>query len=294
MHTSLDCLPCFLRQALKAARVAAPDNGAAHEATVRAWAAYLAEADLTRPAPCLAGDLYPMATRLAGVDDPYAAHKHAANTRVLDLLPGLAGVVAASPDPLHAALALAIIGNYIDAGVDHAFDWEHALADETHVFSGAHGNGDAYTAFAHAACDGARVLILGDNAGEIGLDTLLVRQLKGRGCAVTYAVRGAPILNDATLEDAAFVGMDALCEVVSSGSDAPGTVRSRVTPGFAARMADADCIVSKGQGNLESLYGTPWPGLPPVYYAFKAKCPVIATKLHVREGASLFISEPAR
>jgi uncharacterized protein with ATP-grasp and redox domains len=129
---------------------------------------------------------------------------------------------------------------------------------------------------------GASVLILGDNTGEIVLDTLLVRELTGLGCDVTYAVRSRPVLNDATMVDARAVGMTELCSVVESGVDTPGTVLSRCTPEFIERMRKSDVILSKGQGNFEALDGL-WPG---VFCAFKVKCPRIARKTGLEFGAS--------
>jgi uncharacterized protein with ATP-grasp and redox domains len=115
-------------------------------------------------------------------------------------------------------------------------------------------------------------MILGDNAGEIGMDTLLVKQLQNLGAEVTYVVRGAPILNDATLEDARFVGMDRLCRVISSGADSPGTVLSRCHSDFLEELYAAPIVISKGQGNFEALHGR----LSGAFFALKVKCPVVA------------------
>lgn len=104
------------------------------------------------------------------------------------------------------------------------------------------------------------------------MDTLLVRQLQGLGADVIYAVRGAPILNDATLEDARFVGMDRLCRVIPSGADSPGTILSRCSKDFLDQLYVSQIVISKGQGNFESLYGH----IPGVFFAFKVKCPVVS------------------
>jgi hypothetical protein len=175
------------------------------------------------------------------------------------------------------ALELAIIGNYIDRGVELDFDLEKELAEVAESVSP-----DVLAKLRGRLVRGASVLILGDNTGEIVLDTLLVRELNRLGCEVTYAVRSRPVLNDATMADAKTVGMTELCDVVESGVDTPGTVLSRCTEEFIERMRRSDVILSKGQGNFEALHGL-WPG---VFCAFKVKCPRIARKTGLEFGAS--------
>ncbi len=183
-------------------------------------------------------------------------------------------------DALLLALELAVVGNYIDRGVHVEADWEGELANLKKTFSR-----DVVADFSCRACDGAKVLILGDNAGEIVLDTLVVEELLNRGAQVTYAVRSKPVINDATLADAEEVGMTKICEVVESGVDTPGTVLERCTPDFLNRMRSADVILAKGQGNFEALQGR-WPG---IFCAFKAKCARVAAEAAMPKGSSVLL-----
>ena len=283
MRTGLDCLPCFLRQMVQGARLAAPGREDLHQAVARESAAFLSRADLDRSPPDLAGELYARITAITGNPDPFQEQKRAANARVKELLPELGAMVAAgrtSPGgALRAALHLAIIGNYIDAGVARVYDWERALTEEPEAVSG-----EAFDRFLAAVSGSARVLILGDNAGEIGLDRLLVQELLHLGCDVAYAVRGGPILNDATLEDAREMGLEGMCRVVSSGLVAPGTIVERVSAELRTELELADLVLSKGQGNFESLHGR----RSGVYYAFKVKCDTVAKYLDAALGASVF------
>jgi hypothetical protein len=225
--------------------------------------------------------LYGMVREETGVADPYATEKAAANARALELLPGLRERVRKAEDPLLTALHLSVIGNYLDAGTGIEFDWEGALEREQSRDLAA---GGTYARFSQKVRQGAGVVVVGDNCGEIALDTLLVSELLRKGCNVTYAVRDVPVLNDATLEDADTVGMTALCRVVSSGCDAPGTVADRCSPAFLTLLARADVILAKGQGNYEGMNTTH----PDAFYAFKAKCPVIARELSVPQGTTMF------
>jgi damage-control phosphatase, subfamily I len=95
------------------------------------------------------------------------------------------------------------------------------------------------------------VLYLGDNAGEIVLDKLFIETLMHPN--LYLAVRGAPVINDATLDDAQYVGIDTVADVISNGYDAPSTIVDGCSPQFQELFNKADVIISKGQGNLEGL-----------------------------------------
>lgn len=278
-------MPCFMKMAIREAQLACPDDVAMQHEIVMAWGGILSELDLNQPPPAIARRLADLVEEKTGAGDLYVDDKREANERVLQLLPGLREMIerereAEAGDPLALAMELAIIGNYIDRGVDIEVDWEDELANVAGTISR-----QVMDEFHSRAVDGADVLILGDNTGEIVLDMLLVEELKRRGCEVTYAVRSRPVINDSTLADATFVGMTDLCEVVESGVDTPGTVLDRVTPEFLQRMRAADIILSKGQGNFESLDQN----LADVFCAFKVKCKRVARDAGLPFGSSAFL-----
>lgn len=268
------------------ARMVAPEEKELHVAVLQDWAAAIAGLDergLAQPPTALATELYPKAYKMLGVEDPYREKKALANARVLERLPELEKEVRAADNPLRAALNLAIHGNFIDLGAPGQYDWERELdMEELRGWST-----DAHQEFEDKAAQGGRALIFGDNAGEIGLDKLLVLLLRERGLEVDYVVRGAPIINDATREDARAVGLDKLCRILDTGSPAPGVLLNQAGPELRLALAEADLVLSKGQGNFESLYGT----LPGAFYAFKAKCEVVTRLLGVDLGASMFVRE---
>ncbi|CCO22050.1 damage-control phosphatase ARMT1 family protein [Maridesulfovibrio hydrothermalis] len=283
MKTQLDCLPCFLKMALAGIRAACPGQEDVHEKVVKHWAAGFAAADLDESPPSLAGRFFREISDHIGAVDIFKDQKDAANKRVMELLPEIREKVLGSEDPLLAALGVSIIGNYMDCAVAGEFDWEAEL--ET-LEDGL--DCELFSHFLDKLEREKSLLVLGDNAGEIGLDTILTGLLQDRGVQVTYVVRGTNVLNDATLVDAEYVGMTEVCEVVSSGVDTPGTVLDRCDADFRARLENAPVVLSKGMGNFESLWGV----LPGIFYAFKVKCPVVAkiaghpvkTSLFCREG----------
>lgn len=284
MNTALDCMPCFMKMAIRDARLACPGDEAMQHDIVIAWGRMLGELDFNAPPPDIARHLSDLVRAKTGCGDLYYDDKQEANARVLELLPEIKAMVVAERekiggDPLALALELAIIGNYIDRGVDLEVDWEAELESVTDSI-----DSEILENFKLLAVSGAKILMLGDNTGEIVLDMLLVEELQRLGCQVTYAVRSKPVINDATMADAEAVGMTKLCAVVESGVDTPGTVIERCLPEFVERMRDADLILSKGQGNFESLEGI-WPG---VFCAFKVKCRRVSKDSGLLLGSSAF------
>jgi uncharacterized protein with ATP-grasp and redox domains len=168
---------------------------------------------------------------------------------------------------------LAIAGNMMDMGVNASLteaDVRQTMKQAlTAPFFG------EMDKFRHAIAEAHSILYLADNAGEIAFDRLLVEQLLSKH--VTVAVRGAPVINDATLIDAQTVGLDQIVEVIDNGSDAPGTILSDCGPEFRRRFAEADLIIAKGQGNFETLSGE----AGNIFFLFKVKCAVIAE--HVKQ-----------
>ncbi|MBN1429449.1 MAG: DUF89 family protein [Anaerolineae bacterium] len=280
MKTSLDCIPCLLRQALDAARFISADP-AVHEQIVRDVLRWTGEMDMSLSAPAMAQRIHRRLRRVTGVDDPYREKKDRQNSLALELIPAIRAEVETADDPLLMAARLAIAGNIIDLGVNG----DISEADVRHDIGNAliepfFGDMDG---FQQAAREARSILYLADNAGEIAFDRLLIEQLSPD--RVTLAVRGAPVINDATRVDAQAVGLDQIVEVIDNGSDAPGTILSDCAPDFRRRFANADLIIAKGQGNYEALSDEPGP----LFFLFKAKCPVIAEHVGQPVGTQMLI-----
>jgi len=113
------------------------------------------------------------------------------------------------------------------------------------------------------------ILFLGDNAGEAVFDRLLIEQMPA--AKVTYAVKGAPIINDVTLADARASGLDEVAELIDNGNDAPGTILSLCPPAFQKHFAEADLVIAKGQANYETLSEA----ARDLFFLTQVKCPVI-------------------
>ncbi|MDQ7032476.1 MAG: ARMT1-like domain-containing protein [Desulfonauticus sp.] len=280
MHTYLDCIPCFLRQALKASRLAAPGQEEIHKKIILKFCNLVPKFDLSLSPPALAGKIYEHINKLTGQNDPFKAYKQKVNQKALSLLPQLKEMLKKHSDPLKTALHISIIGNYIDAGIDLTFDWEKALHQEENTL-----NQDTINFFLQQLENHSQIMILGDNAGEIVLDKLLVEELVKLSKKVIYVVRERPIINDATIEDARQVGMTELCTVISSGVNTPGTVLEACSKEFKEKLNKTPIILSKGQGNFEALLDQK----NNVFFAFKVKCPVVEQITGKKIGESVFM-----
>ncbi len=275
METHLDCIPCFLRQSLEAARSVTEDVQV-HEQIVREVLRLTAELDLGLPPPVVGQTIHRRLRELTGARDPYRAAKSQANRLAMEALPELANIVKRAPDPLLAAAQLSIAANAIDMGVAAALsEVEIRAALQGAPQEPLHGDGEA---FRKAAADATDILYLADNAGEIAVDRLLIEELGPE--RVTLAVRGAPVLNDATLDDAREVGMHELVDVIDNGSDAPGTILSDCSAGFRERFERADLVIAKGQGNFETLSEVE----RDIFFLFKVKCPLVSREVELPLG----------
>ncbi len=278
MKMSLDCVACFVQQSLDAARLVTTDE-AQQERIVRDVLRWLSVQGLEHSPPVLAQLVHRHLREISQVGDPYREPKARHNAMALDLLPELRTQIEASDDPLSLATRLAIAGNVIDMGMKSMVTEDDVRASLGHALEEPFvGEWEDYR---QAVAKAKRILYLADNAGEIAFDRLLVEQLGPH--RVTVVVRGAPVLNDATLDDAHAVGLRDIVTVIDNGSDAPGTLLHDCTPALQQHFANADLIIAKGQGNFESLSHRGHA----VFFLFKVKCPVIARHVGLPMGTQV-------
>ena len=284
MNTALDCIPCLLRQALEAARMVSADP-AVHEATLRDVLHRASEMDLGAPPPAVAQKIHRRLRQITGLADPYRAVKDWHNRLAAALVPELKRKIARSSDPLAVAVRLAIAGNVIDLGAPGQITAASVHDGLRRALDGPFA-GDM-DRFRRSLAGVGRILYLADNAGEIVFDRLLVEQLAP--ARVTVAVRGGPVINDATLIDARAAKIDTVAEVIENGSDAPGTILDDCSEEFRRRFAAAELIIAKGQGNFETLGDAP----QSIFFLFKVKCPVIAASVGHPLGTQVLAASTA-
>jgi uncharacterized protein with ATP-grasp and redox domains len=279
MKIQSECIPCQVRQAREAIASSGVDRDQAL-GVLRDVMRLITELDWNVASPVLAQQVHRKVRQLTHNSDPYAAVKERLTRLAVQLYPVWNRRFREAHPPLEAAVRLAIVGNLLDAGPKLRLDDEAV----TSVFH------EALTApvlgnieLLRDAIAGVRsVLYLADNAGEIIFDRDLLALLPKADC--TVAVRGYPVLNDATLAEAEQAGLPGFCKIISNGSDAPGTLLEDCSPEFRACFDAADLIIAKGQGNYESLMDT---HDSRIFFLLKVKCPVLAKPMGCPCGSLL-------
>ena len=276
MKIFLDCIPCFVRQALDSARLATDDEQI-HEKVVREVLRLSADLDMSQSPPEIGQKMHRLIRSLVGSDDPYYRVKKQFNSLALKLYPDLRKQIINSNDQFETAVRLAIAGNIIDFGVKSSLSESEVKKTINDSLSG-YLDPEQVLNFKNAVIEAGKILYLADNAGEIVFDHLLIEQLPIE--KITVVVKGSPVINDATMEDANLAGLTRVVEVIDNGSDGPGTILETCSQSFRDRFEDADLIIAKGQGNYETLSDLD----KNIFFILKAKCPVIARDLGCEVG----------
>jgi uncharacterized protein with ATP-grasp and redox domains len=286
MKTCLECIPCFFKQALEAARLSGA-NPKTQKKILDAVALHIPKFPLRSSPPEMARDIHGIVKKITGKDDPYVKIKEKSNALALKVYPRLKRKVACSHDKLLTAIELAIAGNIIDYGVKNSLnvkkELDIILDKESEAIRRESKSIFDYGRFKHALKDTKTILYLADNAGEVVFDRVLIEEIRRRDSnkEIFYAVKESPAINDALGEDAVACGIDKIARVISSGADAPGTILSLCSKQFLKIYKKVDMIISKGQGNFEALSRP----RRPVFFMFMAKCAVIADEVGCKNGS---------
>ncbi len=269
MRSSLDCIPCFMRQALEAGRQISNDEQVIGQALKRI-AGSLADFNLDLSPPEMGQHIHRILRQEVGSDDPYLQIKRNSTRVALALVPDVIKHLEQSDNPFEVAVRFAIAGNILDFALMSVWDDHKINASFDKALSHPIDSNtvEQLRLELHKA---KRVLILADNVGETVFDRFLIEQLPPH-LDVTYAVKASPVINDAIAVDAVEAGIDKLADIIDNGTDAPGTLLHQCSPSFLAHFNAADIVIAKGQANFESLNTTD----RQVYFLTQIKCIVIA------------------
>ncbi len=277
MRVHLDCFPCFLKQSIIALRLGTKDESL-QKTILKSILEDIQKADISKPPAYTTTFIHRKIRQLLG-RDPFEGIKSEYNQIALRLYPSLKTTIEKSPDPLWTSTRLAIAGNIIDFGIFTSIDIEGtirmALDNPLAV--------DDYSSFRDAIFIADKILYLTDNAGEIVFDRLLIEILISLGKKVKTVVKGSPVINDSTMEDAKESGLTRVCEVIDNGSEAVGTILDWTSPAFQRTFKDAQMVISKGQGNFETLIDNE----KKIFFLFQSKCNVVSKELGLSTGSML-------
>lgn len=277
MEIMKDCLPCLLRQAEEAAKRVNADPHT-KEKIIGGAKEILSRFEEYENAPALAEAIHNCVKNHTGNTDPYKAQKTADLEAANSLIPTLKAFIDNSGNRLYASLKVSAVGNNLDSAVYGNMDIKSCIDKELNA--------------PFAICDeellrekltsAKSVLVIGDNAGETVFDKVFIESLP-HNISFTYAVRSAPIINDATLLEAQIAELNKIATVIPSGSTAPGSILQNTSKEFKEALGSSDIVISKGQGNFESLSE-----VKGIFFLLKAKCPVIARRFKTDTGSYIF------
>lgn len=285
MKTYLECIPCFFKQAIEAARFASASKKT-QKKILNELSKVIPKISLTASPPEMGRTIYGLVERLTKKRDPFKKVKKKSNSIALRLYDKLKKRVRHSSDSLLTALELAIAGNIIDYGIQNTLNVDKEIKkilDEEHkAIKKESSKLFNYPKFKRILRKTGTILYIADNAGETVFDRILIEEIRNlyKDKRIIYAVKGKPIINDALIEDAYQCGIDGVAEVVSTGLGIPGTKLSLCSKKFRKIFKDVDMIISKGQGNFESLSEQK----KPVCFLFMAKCSVVAKDVGCKLG----------
>jgi len=231
--------------------------------------------------PEIARGVYNIISETLQISDLNEDSKLKSNDIVLKQYADFKNLIFNSDNPFNVALRLSIAGNIMDFAACPEFfiNSEQYLNNIINEVLTADFAIDDSQELEDRIKFSKTLLFLGDNAGEIVFDKLLIETINHPN--VYYAVRGKPVINDVTVDDASYVGIDKIAKVISNGYDAPSTIIEKASKEFKKIYNDADLIISKGQGNLEGLINNTRDDL---YFLLMVKCDVIARLLVVKKG----------
>lgn len=246
----------------------ATDDKTIHKSALREVMKHLGVVSFTSSPPEISREVHEIIRRVTGSKDPYKKVKDQSNKMAKKLYPHLKQLINEADDSLFMAIKLAIVGNVIDFGTANRFSVEDTIEKDF--------EDKACPRFKNVLKNTKTILYLADNTGEIFFDKLLLEELVKMEKEITYVVKANQIINDATVEDAKFAGIDKLATIIAGDEgqklSAPGIVLSHASKEFMEHFRTADMVIAKGQGNYESLSDSG----REIFFLLMVKCPLVA------------------
>ena len=287
MKLEPECVGCIFNQILKALKLLRPSISREEIISAqRKLMELLQSFDLhANISPILGKVAYGIVSEVLGEEDPYKNLKEEYNQLVLEKYEEIKKIIEDAVDPLFQAIIVSAIGNTIDFASQHEID----LISDIKNYGQENLVINDYSAFRKSLRNAKSLLIIGDNAGEIVFDKLLVVTIKNfyPNLEIIYSVRESPIINDATMVDAKFIGLTDLIPVVESSATPGVDINSSPDEFKGYFFQKGTVILSKGQGNFESLYDIELPGKE-IYYLMKVKCNLMERIFGAKIGDLIF------
>lgn len=281
MNINFKCLECALHNFIKLLDENRVDS-ALQKTAMKDFLSYLSNLDFSLSPPVMSKYYHKGIRELLHNEDPYYEKKRFYNRKILSEYDNFLSLIRKTDNPVRASFMLTLAGNIIDFGPNQDYDIEETLYNSLNqplVI-------DRYDNLINDISGASLILYVLDNAGEIVFDKLFIERLVELNMVdrekIVAVTRGTPVINDATMEDAKEVGLTELVKVIDTGDCAPGIILDDTSEEFRTYFNSADLIISKGQGNYETLQRINGKN---IYFLFIVKCPFIADILKVSRGS---------
>lgn len=280
------CISCLVKGQMEKAPAGTPEEKKAEY--MQRVLKIIGEAPKEYTAPVVVRKINQVQKEMFGMEEDYSEIKKHFNEVMLAYEAEVQKKVEASEEPLMLAMQYAMIGNYIDFGAMYQVDQEYL----TGLLDSASEKGisrERYDALQQDLAKAKKLVYLTDNCGEIVMDKVLIRLL-GKlypQVDITVIVRGAPVSNDATMEDAQQVRMTDMVKVIHNGNGVAGTWLPELSQEARTAMESADVLIAKGQANYETLRKC---GMN-IYYLFLCKCQLFAEWFRVPKFTGMLIND---
>ena len=275
MKICYDCIPCLLHSIIKLF-----NNGVVQEDKqeyiFKKILKLLSEENFNYSPPKIAQQIHRIIRQVSNNPDPYKEIKQKYNNLCLDMYEDLKIKINNSDNSFFMGLKLAILGNIIDFGLNHSFNLVDTIGRLNKIHFAIDNSQNLFNDIKKAKS----ILYIGDNAGEIVFDKILLEIINHPD--LYFSVRGAPVINDITREDAYFIGIDKIAKLIDTGTDIPGVDLDTSSAEFKDVFKKVDLVISKGQGNYESLCDIK--DKKEIYFLLMVKCDLVAKQVGVKKG----------
>ena len=248
----------------------------------------VSEAKDTDSSPVIVYRLDKLRTEMFGATTDYSEIKQYFNNYIMGKEKRILPEIEKAEDPLLRGIQYALTGNYIDFGTLEKVS-EESLEELLKNAKDIVLDEAEYQALQKDLENARSLVFLHDNCGEIVFDHFLIKTLKKRypNLEITSVVRGYPVLNDATMEDAKQIGLTETVSVIGNGSDIAGTCLDHISEETLQLINKADVVIAKGQANFETMNGC---GLN-IYYLFMCKCMLFAERFHKKLFEGMLLND---
>lgn len=277
------CIPCFYKQADIIANLMKSDDKKRFELYKGISKVIYETINPDNTPAMMATSIHRYIKDFYGVKDPFKAVKEESNKKISEFYNDFKKIVVDSNNPIEALAKLAIVGNLIDYSLFENVNL-NKIKEEYEKFNPSIFQVEDFKRDIEKA---ERILYITDNSGEIVFDKVFIEYLVNHRKKVIVVVKEEPILNDATMDDVRMLGIDKLTKVLSIGDGEVGTTYPTKNDFLNKAMRTANIIISKGQANFETLYGSRLA----IYYLFVVKCKAVAEFLKVPEKSPVLFKE---